>query len=190
MFLLILEEAENSSVPVCSLHSNMFLLIPFYMLNYMSRQGQFRFQYVYINTTRLVWVILRITGFTFQYVSINTFFAAHNRRREQTGLHSNMFLLILRLSRCSKQTLARLHSNMFLLIRLFSNLNLTQLPCLHSNMFLLIRLLCSETYIIFCCLHSNMFLLIPAPLNHQLILPYYTIFCRPWYFFIFLFISI
>ena len=23
----------------------------------------------------------------------------------------------------------------------------------------------------------------PAPLNHRLILPYYTIFCRPWYFF-------
>ena len=39
-------------------------------------------------------------------------------------------------------------------------------------------------------LHSTMFLLIPAPLNHRLILPYYTIFCRPWYFFIFLFISI
>ena len=72
---------------------------------------------------------------------------------------------------------------------------------LHSNMFLLIRQ-CpfqpGSTVLFFTfqyvsintgkeieknelkyTLHSNMFLLIPAPLNHQLILPYYTIFCRP-----------
>ncbi len=53
---------------------------------------------------------------------------------------------------------------------------------LHSTMFLLIQTASQISELMKAALHSTMFLLIPAPLNHRLILPYYTIFCRPWYF--------
>ena len=126
-----------------------------------------------LHSTMLLLILCRpvrlwiTTFFTFHYVSINTEIKYRVWDKDRT-LHSTMFLLIRRRDRRCDWQETSLHSTMFLLIRK---------PAFTSFMFL-------------STLHSTMFLLIPAPLNHRLILPYYTIFCRPWYFFIFLFISI
>ena len=128
----------------------------------------FTFHYVSINTVGGTGGEGGADIFTFHYVSINTKLASIHSHNMRT-LHSTMFLLIHGVD--STQAMAGLKT-------------------LHSTMFLLIpdRNFCNIPDSI--SLHSTMFLLIPAPLNHRLILPYYTIFCRPWYFFIFLFISI
>ena len=93
-----------------------------------------------------------------------------------------MFLLIPGLEWSERVFKSYLHSNMFLLIPEECLLARSRRYYLHSNMFLLIQKLLKKAGFTYFDLHSNMFLLIPAPLNHRLILPYYTIFCRPWYF--------
>ena len=149
------------------LHSTMFLLIP---------TGIIRSRSVFPSLHSTMFLLIRVVShrkvtvfpsFTFHYVSINTY----------TDITDFLLMNIFTFHYVSINTEPRIQT-----LRI----------CwpLHSTMFLLIQ--DSETTYAaeYLPLHSTMFLLIPAPLNHRLILPYYTIFCRPWYFFIFLFISI
>ena len=113
----------------------------------------FTFHYVSINTKYRCIISTSLKDFTFHYVSINTTLETAMLAAQIT-LHSTMFLLIQRSRPDSISGEITLHSTMFLLIPAQCCLN-------------------------FSPLHSTMFLLIPSPLNHRLILPYYTIFCRP-----------
>ena len=171
-----------------SLHSTMFLLIPEF--SRMSRKpGIFTFHYVSINTYEDRDRKGNPSGFTFHYVSINTkmiwFFS-----RIVFPLHSTMFLLI-RHQIFDGLILFYDFTFHYVSINTVPGEELSVLPYIFTfhyvsiNTFVLLWVLLRLQ-----SLHSTMFLLIPAPLNHRLILPYYTIFCRPWYFFIFLFISI
>ena len=64
-------DAEESSIPIVTLHSNMFLLIRKSHVC-MRKRPAFTFQYVSINTLLRLRSILGSNVFTFQYVSINT----------------------------------------------------------------------------------------------------------------------
>ena len=76
-----------------------------------------------------------------------------------------------------------LHSNMFLLIRLGYRM-LSQKSRIFTFQYVSINTLTedkSDEYVVFFTF-QYVSINTPAPLNHRLILPYYTIFCRPWYF--------
>ena len=131
------KEPAKDMGEICTLHSNMFLLIRMSMLTTGAISIDFTFQYVSINTrTRygksyLQWlftfqyVSINTGGvpcgrtieifFTFQYVSINTFARSYSPAF-RSALHSNMFLLILVLRQKVGRARQSLHSNMFLLI--------------------------------------------------------------------------
>ena len=93
MFLLIQDLAISNYFEVTSLHSNMFLLIHLTTRVMPVHSIPFTFQYVSINTYFWKIHLLEISIFTFQYVSINTCLFRVSLMVLLT-LHSNMFLLI------------------------------------------------------------------------------------------------
>ena len=130
------EEAEESGVPIVTLHSNMFLLIRTAGSRCLSTQVHFTFQYVSINTTQTV--TFRNCKFT---------------------LHSNMFLLIWVNVATLDNIGVTLHSNMFLLIH-------KAIQILVASFFFTFQYVSINTQIVYMVLltmfplHSNMFLLI------------------------------
>ena len=155
MFLLILLSVHLTVPLLFSLHSTMFLLI-------LVRYEKISYPNCPLHSTMFL-LILKVVhskrpaaGFTFHYVSINT---QQRPRRQSQSLTFTFHYVSINTSdrqgwgdRCYAFTFHYVSIN-------------TVMPQL--------------THIIFVSLHSTMFLLIPAPLNHRLILPYYTIFCRP-----------
>ena len=118
MFLLIQFQRDDPMCKKHPLHSNMFLLIlltltydddhitrftfQYVSINtkwqqiYDSSCLDFTFQYVSINTNAARYASQMGYAFTFQYVSINTY-SVQSYYLLIVPLHSNMFLLILRL---------------------------------------------------------------------------------------------
>ena len=166
----------------------MFLLILNLMILRKLVMNKFTFQYVSINTANEFFKNTKSFSFTFQYVSINTQ-SYFSRKPNHSHLHSNMFLLI---PSSAAGLLGKILFT-FQYVSINTNSGTTSSGSASGFTFQYVSINTRESFSEFPSevhLHSNMFLLIPAPLNHRLILPYYTIFCRPWYFFIFLFISI
>ena len=155
MFLLIL------LIPWCcfqihiTLHSTMFLLIRQCRRQVYRCEGSLHSTMFLLIQTTEDGDDLIVNAFTFHYVSINTA-KALGSQTDLLTLHSTMFLLIQRACQRYKGTCD------FTFHYVSINTWLPRLPWHHPL-----------------SLHSTMFLLIPAPLNHRLILPYYTIFCRP-----------
>ena len=106
----------NSFAPGCdTLHSNMFLLIHLQTEEPFSHFLPLHSNMFLLIQSRLRQILRGLSGFTFQYVSINTRanswdFAVF------WPLHSNMFLLIHEPRTNYEKYLQTLHSNMFLLI--------------------------------------------------------------------------
>ena len=93
-----------------------------------------------------------------------------------------MFLLIQPETRYGGANDSTLHSTMFLLIQAAKKVVIKKGASFTFHYVSINTLRFQPCQLHWRALHSTMFLLIPAPLNHRLILPYYTIFCRPWYF--------
>ena len=160
MFLLIRSFRLSRS----SLHSTMFLLIPFRGAYTNGFTSNFTSHYVSINTEDTVDTLTMEIIFTFHYVSINTGKSREERFIDES-LHSTMFLLILKPVFQFFTTYVTLHSTMFLLIPVSALLD--TLEGIHFT-FHYVSINTVWRSLTFCCdssLHSTMFLLIRHPFS-------------------------
>ena len=127
----------------------------------------FTFQYVSINTGSLAITLSLMSAFTFQYVSINTY--SSNKSSSASRYFTFQYVSINTAVSMKSLVIRKPFTFQYVSINTYSLVLLaSDYRTLHSNMFLLIHGLVFAMFFLILTLHSNMFLLIPLAVTSKL----------------------